>query len=170
MIMEAGDILLRRGLITADQLERARISAGNISSSLEQAIQQGMVKEDEALRAVAEEVGLDFIDLRTADVDLSLLQSFPQKLIYRHALFPLKRQNGSLLVATADPLDLYPIDEASAATGLSIIPVVAERVEIAKLVKKHLGVGSETVEGLMAARAEDDDSELLEHIESDGGE
>jgi general secretion pathway protein E/type IV pilus assembly protein PilB len=170
MIMEAGDILVRRGLITADQLERARISAGNTSSSLEQAISQGMVKEDEALRAVAEEVGLDFIDLRTADVDLSLLQTFPQKLIYRHALFPLRRQNGSLVVATADPLDLYPIDEASAATGLSIIPIVAERIEIAKLVKKHLGVGSETVEGLLAARAEDEDVELLEQIEGDGSE
>ncbi len=41
------------------------------------------------------------------------------------------------------------------------MPVVAEKVEIAKLVKKHLGVGSETVEGLMAARGDDEDVELL---------
>ncbi len=42
---------------------------------------------------------------------------------------------------------------------------------IAKLVKKHLGVGSETVEGLLAARGEDeDDVELLEAIEGDGSE
>jgi general secretion pathway protein E/type IV pilus assembly protein PilB len=169
MIMEAGDILVRRGLISAEQLERARISVGS-GSSLEQAIQQGWVKEDEALKAVADEVGLDFVDLRTVDADLSLLQIFPQKLIYRHSLFPLRRENGSLVVATSDPLDLYPIDEASAATGMSIIPVVAERIEIAKLIKKYLGVGSETVEGLMAARAEDEEIELLEQIETDGSE
>ena len=56
------------------------------------------------------------------------------------------------------------------ATGLTIIPVVAERGEIARLMKKHLGVGSETVEGLLAARAEDDEVQLLEEIETDGSE
>ncbi len=65
---------------------------------------------------------------------------------------------------------MYALDEASAATGLSIIPVVAERNEIARLVKKHLGVGSETVEGLLAARSEDDDIQLLEELQTDGSE
>src|SRR5690606_28096647 len=92
---------------------------------------------------------------------------FPQKLIYRHSLFPLSRVNGSLTLATCDPLDVYALDEASAATGLSIVPVVSERAEIARLMKKHLGVGSETVEGLMAAR-EDDEIQLLEDTESEG--
>jgi general secretion pathway protein E/type IV pilus assembly protein PilB len=52
-----------------------------------------------------------------------------------------------------------------------ITPVVAERDEIAKLVKKHLGVGSETVEGLMAARGDEgEEVELLEDIVTDGSE
>src|SRR5690606_9005466 len=67
-------------------------------------------------------------------------------------------------------LDLYPLDEASAATGRHLIPVVAERDEIARLVKRHMGVGSETVEGLMAAAVEDDGLELLDEIETDGSE
>ena len=170
MITEAGEILLRRGLLDEDQLRQSR-SQANGTSIIESAIQQGFVKEEDALRALAEEVGLDYVDLREADVDLSLLAMFPQKLIYRHSLFPISRDNGSLTVATSNPLDLYPLDEAAAVTGLSIIPVVAEKIEIAKLVKKHLGVGSETVEGLMAARGDDDDDvQLLEDIETDGSE
>jgi general secretion pathway protein E/type IV pilus assembly protein PilB len=62
------------------------------------------------------------------------------------------------------------LDEASATTGLTIVPVVAEKSEIARLTKKHLGVGSETVEGLIAAREESDEIELLERIETDGSE
>ncbi|MEP3834276.1 GspE/PulE family protein, partial [Rhodopirellula bahusiensis] len=46
---------------------------------------------------------------------------------------------------------------------------VAERAEISRLVKKHLGVGSETVEGLVAA-AGDEEVELLDGIETDGSE
>ena len=50
------------------------------------------------------------------------------------------------------------------------MPVLASRMEIDKLIKRHLGVGSETVEGLMEAAEEDDGIELMNDIESDGSE
>ena len=169
MITEAGELLLQRGLITQEQLLQCRGGYGP-GAVLDNIITLGFAKEEEALRAIADEFGLDFIDLREAAIDLSLLKIFPQKLIYRHALFPVKKEEGLLYVATHNPLDLYPIDEAAGATGLQIIPLVAERTEIAKLVKKHLGVGSETIDGLLAAKSEDDDIELLDKVESDGSE
>ena len=170
VMLEAGVILIRRGLIDQQQLDSLRQGGSSASSLVDAAIQQGMVGEESALRALGEELGMDFVDLRNAEVDIELVKSFPQKLIYRHSLFPLSRQNGSLILATSDPLDVYALDEASSATGLTIIPVLAERGEIARLMKKHLGVGSETVEGLLAARAEDNDVQLLEEIEVDGSE
>jgi len=48
------------------------------------------------------------------------------------------------------------------------VPVLAPRREIDKLIKTHLGVGSETVEGLLAQTA--DEIELTEEIETDGSE
>jgi len=169
MITEAGELLLRRGLITAEQLVQSRSNL-NGNGILESIIESGFAREEDALKAIAEEFGLDYIDLRETNVDLSLLATFPQKLIYRHSLFPIKKEGGQLFVATNNPLDLYPIDEAAAATGMQIVPLVAEKVEIAKLVKKHLGVGSETIEGLLANKSDDDDIELLEKIEADGSE
>lgn len=168
MIMEAGEILRKRGLLTTEQLKHSR--NGGASGVIQTAVELGYVDEREALQVLADEVGLDFVDLRETEVDLSVLKGFPQKLIYRHALFPIRNENGSLLVATADPLDLYPLDEASAAIGINITPVIAERGEIARLVKRHMGVGSETVEGLMAATSDDDEVELLDQIETDGSE
>ncbi|QDS96550.1 Type II secretion system protein E [Roseimaritima multifibrata] len=168
MIMEAGEILRKRGLLTPEQLKHSR--NGGASGVIQTAVELGYVDEREALQVLADEVGLDFVDLRETEVDLSVLKGFPQKLIYRHALFPIRNENGSLLVATADPLDLYPLDEASAAIGINITPVIAERGEIARLVKRHMGVGSETVEGLMAATSDDDEVELLDQIETDGSE
>ena len=167
MIMHAGEILRRRGLISAEQLEQSR--ASDSPNVVQAAITLGYVGERDALSAIAEEVGIDYVDLRETDIDLQALTGFPQKLIYRESLFPIGFQDESIVVATSDPLDLYPLDEASAATGKNIVPVVAERAEIARLMKQHLGVGSETVEGLMAA-VEDDEVELLEQIESDGSE
>lgn len=170
MILEAGEILVRRGLVNESQLAESR-AAMNGGGIIESAIQKGFVREEDALKAVAEEFGLEFIDLREANVDLDLLPSFPQKLIYRHGIFPVRKEGRRIFIATSNPLELYPLDEAAAALHCPVVPLVAEKIEIAKLVKKHLGVGSETVEGLMAARSdEDDDIELLEKFEADGSE
>ncbi len=168
MIMHAGEILRRRGLLTAEQL--AQSMSDDNGSVIQSAVNLGYVDEVAALQALAEEAGLDYVDLREYEVDLGALAGFPQKLIYRHGLFPIGRRDGSIIVATSDPLDLYPLDEASAATGRHLIPVVAERDEIARLVKRHMGVGSETIEGLVAAAVDEDGLELLDEIETDGSE
>lgn len=167
MIMHAGEILRRRGLLSDEQLEQSRNS--DSPSVVQAAISLGYVNEREALKALAEEVGLEYVDLRETEIDLDALAGFPQKLIYRQSLFPIRFEDDSIVVATSDPLDLYPLDEASAATGKNIIPVVAERAEIQRLMNRHLGVGSETVEGLLAS-AEEEEVELLDQIESDGSE
>lgn len=170
VMLEPGEILHKNGLLDAEQLQQLREESTGSTNLISVAIGQGMVQEDEALRAVGDALGMDFVDLRSVDVDIDLVKSFPQKLIYRHNLFPISRVNGSMTVATSDPLDVYALDEAAAATGLSIVPVVSEKAEIARLMKKHLGVGSETVEGLLAAREEEGDIELLEDLELDGSE
>ncbi|MCA9118893.1 MAG: Flp pilus assembly complex ATPase component TadA [Planctomycetaceae bacterium] len=166
--MEAGEILLGCGLLDDRQLSMSRVQ--NQDDVVEAAVELGFVTEEAALRALGDAVGLDYVDLSETQVDLSLLNSFPNKLIHRQSVFPISRQNGSLVVATSDPFDLYPLDEVSAATGLSVTPVLASRSEITKLIKRHLGVGSETVEGLMLATAEDEGIELLSDIETDGSE
>ncbi len=167
--MDAGQILLKHGLLDEAGLAQASNATLNGARLDQTAIELGLVTEADALRAWGEEVGLQVVDLETADIDLSLLAEFPPKLIHRHGLFPISRHNGAVIVATSDPLNLYPLDEAGAALGLTVEPVLAPRDAIAKRVKMHLGVGSETIEGLLAQR-EDDEIELLDEIISDGSE
>lgn len=164
--MELVDSLVRCGLITQTQLSQAESRGGDL---LTQLVQAGAVDHETALKAMAEEVGVEYIDLREATVDLTLLDAFPQKIIYRQVLFPVSRKNGTIVIATADPLNFYPLDEISAATGLAVEPVLAERSEIAKLIKNHLGVGGETIEGLIEQKI-DEGVELLSEIETDGSE
>ena len=164
--MELVQTLVRRGMVTESQLNQAESLGGDIVSNL---VQSGAIDHDTAHQTMAEEVGVDYIDLREADIDLSLLGLFPQKIIYRHFLFPVRRTEQGLLIATSDPLDFYPLDEISAATDLPVIPVLADRAEIAKLIKNHLGMGGETIEGLIEQKREDG-VELLESIETDGSE
>jgi hypothetical protein len=164
--MESGEILLRKGLLNARQLELAR-QAHTDGLRLDQiAVNLGFLTEEQSLRALGEEMGLDFIDLAEAEVDLTLLVKFPARFIHRESLFPIRRTDDTLTVATSDPFNLYPLDELSVATGLSIVPVLASRAEIAKQIKTHLGVGSETIDGLMAQTG-DDRLEIKEAADQD---
>jgi general secretion pathway protein E/type IV pilus assembly protein PilB len=92
--MEAGEMLKRRGLLSDSQLNQLRQANGDGASLIEKAVALGYVREEAALRALAEEVGLEYVDLRDMEVDLSLLQNFPHKLIHRQSLFPIRRDNG----------------------------------------------------------------------------
>jgi type II secretion system protein E len=168
--MKSAEILLKRGLLNERQLQALRDARADGQRDDQVAVELGFVSEEDALAALGAELGLDFIDLADAEIDLSLLRTFPPKLIHRQSLFPIRMHHGALVVATSDPFDLYALDEVSAATGLSVEPVLASRKEIAKLIKAHLGVGSETVDSLMAKRDADNAVELLEAIETDGSE
>ncbi|NQU20047.1 MAG: Flp pilus assembly complex ATPase component TadA, partial [Candidatus Nealsonbacteria bacterium] len=167
--MEAGEILLSNGLLDQRQLQLSRDAQVEGTRLDQAAVGLGFVTEDAALRALGEEVGLEFVDLAEVEVDLSLLKKFPQKFIHREALFPIRQDNGSLIVATSDPFNLYPLDELGSNLGVTVIPVLSARSEIDKLIKEHLGVGSETIEGLLA-QSVDDRVELVEEIETDGSE
>jgi general secretion pathway protein E/type IV pilus assembly protein PilB len=164
--MDVGETLLRKGLLDERQLGLARAAQTEGVRLDEAAVQMGFLTEEAALRALGEEVGLDFVDLVDAEMDLSLLQDFPLKFIHREALFPIRRTNGTLVVATSDPFNLYPLDELSVATGLTVVPVLATREEIAKRIKTHLGVGSETID-LLLSQTGDDRIELSEGADRD---
>ena len=167
--MDAGRILIQHGLLTTEQLAEASRASQATDRIDQTAVALGLLREADALRAMGAELGLALIDLETADIDTALLSQFPQKLIHRHAIFPVCRRNGSILIATSDPLDLYPMDEASAAMDCPVEPVLATQQEIANRTTEHLGVGSETIEGLLAQR-EEDELELLGDIPTDDSE
>jgi general secretion pathway protein E len=164
--MEAGSILVKRGLLSAQQLDQLRLDRPDAMRLDVAAVDLGLVSEEAALKALGDEVGIPFVDLELQKIDLNLLRGFPLKLIHRHSVFPIERVNGTLRVATSDPFDLYPLDELSATTGLTIEPVLAQREQIARHIKAHLGVGSETIDDLMAQQDEED-IQLLDDVDID---
>src|SRR3954466_452370 len=166
--MEAGSILVKRGLLSAKQLDQLRLDRPDAMRLDVAAVDPGLGGGEAALKALGDEVGIPFVDLEFQKIDLNLLRGFPLKLIHRHSVFPIERVNGTLRVATSDPFDLYPLDELSATTGLTIEPVLAQRQQIAQQIKTHLGVGSETIDDLMSQQDDEEDIQLLDEIDVDG--
>jgi len=130
----------------------------------------GVRTEEQAYQALATVFRLRLVDLGKSDIDASVLDHFPAKLVHRYDVFPLGTdENGSLLVATSNPLEIHALDAVSAATAKPVIAILAMPTELAKLIKSHLGVGAETIDGLMAQVADETGVEVLDDLEWDQG-
>ena len=152
------EMLLERGMITSDHLAEAVELRKRDGLRLDRAlVQLGHLTEEQLLKVVAEQLGMEVIDLSDVSIDVETLQSLPPKLVYRKNIVPVAREDGALIVATSDPFDLYAFDEIRLLTGLEVRPVLAPPDEIRKVIKANYGVGGDTIDEMMST----DDLEIL---------
>ncbi len=154
-------------LLNAVQLQIAKESLENEGRLQPILNQLGVRTEEEALALLAQTLGMKMVDLSKTEIPDDILDNFPVKMIHKYSVFPLGTwKDNALVIATCNPFDLHPIDAISAATGRSTIPMVALPLELAKLIKGHLGVGAETIEGLLAQK-DDSGIEIMEDVDWD---
>ncbi|MBO7708469.1 MAG: type II/IV secretion system protein [Thermoguttaceae bacterium] len=130
--------------------------------------QLGVKTEDEALFLVARKLGIPMADLAKSEVPDEVLDGFPVKAVHQYGIFPIgSADDGSLLIATCNPFRPEPIDALAATLHRPTLPVVVLPGELAKLIKNRLGVGAETVDGLLAQADDEDDVQVLEDMDVD---
>ena len=130
--MSLGEILLKRGKITADQLEAARSKCKRPTDRIERLlIEMEFATERDVLEVIGEQLSIPVIDLSSMKIDPKLLDIIPAKVVHRYRLFPIARKNGSLQVATANAFDLYAFDELRMLTGTGSPPRRWEAANIA---------------------------------------
>ena len=151
------------------RLDRAQLAsvADAIKSgqSLEIAADQiGLDSQEALLNGLARSLRLQIVDLSEIEIDESILEEFPVRLVHRHEFFPLYRRGGALVVAVTNPFDFQAIDTLSASTGEMVQPVISDPSQVRDLIKRYLGVGAETIDGLLALQRDDDEFSDLESL------
>ena len=101
--------------------------------------------EDEVLRWLAKEYGLAYTTLEDVEPDRELLSLFPARILLKEQLLPLRRLNGTAEVATSRLFATQGLDALKTVTGLNLKPVLASSEAIQREMKKHLGVGADTI-------------------------
>ena len=119
-------------------------------------VEQGLVNEEDALKALADALGLKFVDLSDGrDRPGACWRKFPTSAVFRHTILPIGRDNGKVRVATHDPFNLEALNELSALSGFRLDPVLARRDDVLQRIKEHLGVGGDTINELVARNVEE---------------
>lgn len=166
--MNLGNILVDRKLITTEQLQAASDQCRSNERLDHAIVRMGLCSETDVLDALGKLYQMDVVDLSAANVqvDLETLKKMPSKLVYRSKLIPLDRFNGTLRVATSDPFQIYAFDELRMLTGLEVKPALAKESEINEIIKKHLGVGGDTISQLV----DDESVEVVSELRENAGD
>lgn len=130
-----GKILVQSGLITAEQLDEA-LGAANGESLSATLDRLGYAKETTVAQAIANQMGLVFVDLGAYDIDPNAATSLSSELAKRYTVLPVKIQDDELVVAMSDPANIFAIDDLRIVTGFEIRPVVAAESELLAAIEK----------------------------------
>lgn len=135
-----GEILVRAGVITREEQERAaavqRRTGANLVAVL---VRDGAADEDRLMAFVAERFGLDETDLGPADIDDAALSLLPLPLIQKRRMIPFARAGSVLDMAMSDPTDLAAMDEVRFLTGCDVRVRLARPSAIQKVLNDRFG-------------------------------
>ena len=134
-----GELLLREGVITQEQLETAlatqKASGGKLGHIL---VEQHAAEAEEIARTLAEQKGLEYISLPMFPIDRDAASLIPARVAKRSLVIPIGFREDAIVLAMADPLDVESIDDVHLRTKRNVIPVVATVGHIEYAIEKYI--------------------------------
>lgn len=130
-----GRLLVQSGLVTPEQLEEAIAQSGEatLTSTLDRL---GFIDEVRIAQVIAEEMNLTYVDLGTYDIDPNAAVNLSSDLARRYTVLPIKVQDDELIVAMADPANIFAIDDLRIVTGQEIRPVVTAEGDLLAAIER----------------------------------
>ena len=167
------ELLLARGLVTEQQLTEARNHASQRGRSLGRVlIELGFVTEAGLVSILAEQLGLEFLDLSETQPDPSAIALVPEGTARRHNCIPVRFDDGRLVVAMADPANVVAVDDIRAITKRDVRVVVATKIDVVSAINRYyrLDRAAESLVEEAAATIEAEEKTLEEAVAAAGAE
>ncbi len=166
-----GDLLVREGLITKDQLDKAlqeqKQSGTRVGYNL---VKLGFVQEIELTKTLARQYKMPAVDLSRFEVDPKVVRLIPGDLALKNLVLPLKREGRTLTVAMADPTNIAVIDDLKFITRYDIFPVIAGEFTLRNALEKVFESSDEHMNELLGTIADletDDELEVMDPKEDE---
>ncbi len=165
MAQNIGDILLKLGLVTKTQYDRAAAEQRATNEPLAAVmIRLSMLTENVLMQFVSRQYNVPSMDLTSFQLEPALIKLLRPDLANRRMAIPVKRLGRTLTVAVLDPSDMSVIGDLEFATGMQVRPVVAAYSALRRLLEQHYPVGKDLTviaAGELAAAGSAEDIDAL---------
>ena len=142
MAVRLGELLIKEGLLTPEQLQEAlskqKGGGGRLGYNL---TQMGYISEDDLTKFLSKQYGVPSVNLSEFEIDRETVQLVPFDVAKKYLVIPINRAGSSLILAMADPSNIFAIDDIKFMTGYNVEAVVAAEAAIIDSIKRYYGKG-----------------------------
>jgi type IV pilus assembly protein PilB len=137
-----GELLVREKMLSLQQLQQAQDEAKRTGKRLGATLSRlGYVDDQRLTQFVAKQYSLPSINLAEIEIDATVLKLIPREICEKHQVIPVRRNGPTLVVAMADPSNIYAIDELKFLTQYNIDPVVTSEASIEAALSRYYDKG-----------------------------
>ncbi len=154
--MLTGDVFVSQGLISEDQLQLAmskQLELGGTEPIARVMVEMGLITERDRVRVMGKVWGIPYADVSDLTPEPDAIALITPQVAKRFKCMPLARRGDKLIVAMANPLDVFVIDELRMATQLEIEPVISVEQDILAAIgaqyKVDTSANNETLAGVI---------------------
>jgi general secretion pathway protein E len=162
--MRLGEILIQRKLITEEDLERAlelqKERGDKIGKTL---VDMGFIAMRDVLAALSEQLEVPLVSIDSPPFVSTETEALSPRFLRQFRCLPMSREDHTITLAMADPLDVETIAAVRHCTGLKISTVLAPEQEIVDAIDKYYGESAARAEAELDFQA-GEMSEDLEHL------
>lgn len=143
-----GDLLIESGLITDAQLESALSNKRRDEKLGDVLLQEGYITEQQLIEVLEFQLGIPHINISQYPIEQDTVKILPKDIAKRHQVMPIRTEDNQLLVAMADPMDYFAIEELRISTGYQIIPAIATKDELQQTINKFYDLQDSVTEAM----------------------
>ena len=118
---------------------------------------RGLVTEADLMWGMAQEMGLEFVDLEVQSVDFAAAYHLPEATARHHNVLVMALRDGVPVVAASNPTDVFAMDDLRTIIGRNFVTVVATRSQITAFIDKAYHQGGDASEVATAAASDFED-------------
>jgi type IV pilus assembly protein PilB len=157
-----GDVVVDLGFATREKVEEAvEIARAQGKPTGQILVEQGILRHDQLARVVAERFGLEYIDLSVYELDMGAVNLIDMEAIRRYQAVPVGfLEDGTLLLAMADPTNVLTIDDIAMLTGRRVRSASAS-IEDLNILIMRLSRVEQSVEEIVEEDDSDSESDFV---------
>jgi len=136
-----GEMFVEKGLVTEDQVQdvlQEQTKTQNKNFIGEMFVEKGFVVEDDLLMTLAEQFGIEFVELAKKDIDWEVPARFSSSFIDQHRCLPFQADEETVTLAITNPLNAWAISVAEKQAAPSDVNfVLAKKTELDAAIKEY---------------------------------
>ena len=164
MADKIGSLLVSNGCITQEHLtaalEAQKRDGGRLGSIL---VKRGSISENDLLGFLSEQHSVPAINLSRFQASSDVINVFSAEIANKYFAVPVDVKSNKLVVAMADPSNIFAIDDITFLTGYRVEPLVASEEAIHTAIDVYYGGSSAALDDLLGSF----DTDGVEYVEGE---